>query len=145
MKKINVLILLITAFALVFSACSKDDDDFDIVGTWTHEKTEVTFSFMGMSDTETDPGDGTVTFNSDHSGYATDLDGNKDEFTWQLSGRDLTIIDELDGDELRLKLTTRSSSRMVAEVQNLDAFGFDFDFDPEMGEVDIKVEMVLIR
>lgn len=128
MKKTGLLLFAFAAMVIAFSGCSKDDDDkFDIVGTWNIDKAEV---YMGDMLIDADVDDGTVTFNSNGTGSATDSDGT-DTFNWSLSGNKLTISD--DEETTVMTLTTMEKNLMVAE------------FEETFEEITFKIVMTMSR
>ncbi len=129
MKRTGLLLFAFAAMVIAFSGCSKDDDDngFNIVGTWNIDKVEV---YMGDMLIDTDVDDGTVTFNADGTGSATDSDGT-DTFNWSLSGNQLTISD--DEETTVMTLTTMEKNLMVAE------------FNETFEDINFNVVMTLTR
>jgi hypothetical protein len=135
MKKLGMLLAL-TAFILSFNSCSKDDDDFSLVGTWQQEKFEfrVSFGVPGLQDmVETDTDPTTFVFNSDGTGSATYEEENveiTDTFSWNLSGNELTITDsEM---TLTLELTTMTNTKVVGEQSlTIDQLAAMADLDEE--------------
>jgi len=115
MRKLR-LFTLVAAVALMFTACS-DDDDFSVVGKWNIVKETLTV-YSGTSatgtplETHTETQDlGWVQFNSDGTG----IDNYDYSFTWTLKGDKLTI--NQDGEDVTLTLTTKDGSRMVGYYQ----------------------------
>ncbi len=149
MKKTTLLIFALAAMIFAFSGCS-DDDDFSLVGTWTHHSTEITFSIMGFEQTEEEEGEGTVTFNDDGTGYSTSPDLDSEAFDWFLDGDKLTVTDSEFDTSIVFTLTTMTNSRVVAEVDNIEDFDMDFD-DEDMDEdfdfsdMDLKVKFILVK
>ena len=115
MRKLR-LFALVAAVALMFTACS-DDDDFSVVGKWNIVKmTTNVYSGTGATGTPiytfTETQDlGWVQFNSDGTG----IDNYDYSFTWTLKGDKLTI--NQDGEDVTLTLTTKDGSRMVGYYQ----------------------------
>jgi hypothetical protein len=105
------LLTLIGFFALLFTACEKDE--FDVVGKWNVDKiTSEVYSGSSASGTPifsySLTNQGWAQFNSDGTGIADD----QEPFTWTLSGNTLSIFPT--GDEsIILTLTTRTSTKMV--------------------------------
>lgn len=98
LKKFSVLTFI--ALSVVFTSCSKDDDDSSpsIIGTWELVKSEYNiYSNGGLKDI-VEEGDGTenVTFYSNMTG--TDMDGTT--FVWKLEGTAMTLTSkDEDGEE----------------------------------------------
>lgn len=115
MRKLR-LFALVAAVALMFTACS-DDDDFSVVGKWNIVKM-TTNVYSGTSATGTpvytctETQDlGWIQFNSDGTG----IDSEDYTFTWTLKGDKLTI--NQDGEDMTLTLTTKDGSKMVGYYQ----------------------------
>ncbi len=109
MKKTGLLFLAMSAMLIVFSSCSKDG--FEIEGTWNVDKVET---YMGGELIDTSENEGTVTFNSDGTGSATD-DGETDEFNWTLIDDTLTLL--FDDETTILTLTTKTEDKMLGEFE----------------------------
>lgn len=139
MKKIGLL-TVIGAFLMALGSCSKDDDDFTIVGTWQQVKSELIISsgMPGAPDlTFTDDDPLTIIFNADGTGSFVDEEGT-DNFTWVLSGKQLTISE---GSIAQVfTLTTMNEDRVVAESEldrdELLALFDSFDDDDDDDDVD---------
>ncbi|MFO8020817.1 MAG: lipocalin family protein [Perlabentimonas sp.] len=111
MKKFK-LFALVGAFAMLFSACSKDD--ISIVGKWNIDKMtfEMTMVVDGETQTETgaETNQGWIEFKSGGTG----IDDAGDSFTWTLSGDKLTISEDGE-DPLTMTLTTLTEDKIVGE------------------------------
>lgn len=116
MKKFK-LFALVGAFAMLFSACSKDD--ISIVGKWNIDKMafEMTMVVDGETQTETgtETNQGWIEFNSGGTG----IDDAGDSFTWTLSGDELTISEEGE-DSFTMTLTTLTEDKIVGEWTDQD-------------------------
>ncbi|MFW5778383.1 MAG: lipocalin family protein [Bacteroidota bacterium] len=113
MKRINYLVAL-TIIIFAFTSC-EDEESFDMTGTWTQEKSEITLSsdIPGIEDFSfSDDEPVTVTFNEDGTGEAVSEEGT-DSFNWSLADDKLTISD--DEMPLTLTLTTMTDSKVVGE------------------------------
>ncbi|MFW6248423.1 MAG: lipocalin family protein [Bacteroidota bacterium] len=113
MKRINYLVAL-TIIIFAFTSC-EDEESFDMTGTWTQEKSEITLSsdIPGIEDFSfSDDEPVTVTFNEDGTGEAVSEEGT-DSFNWSLENEILTISD--DEMPLTLTLTTMTDSKVVGE------------------------------
>lgn len=110
MRKLK-LFALVGALVMVFSACNKDDE-FSIIGKWNVDKTTLTYSLNGVpfGEPEVSTNDGWIEFKSGGTG----IDDYGDEFTWTLSGNDLTITYEQE--TFTLKLTTKEKEKVVGEM-----------------------------
>jgi len=116
MKKLK-LFVFVAAVALMFSACS-NDEDFSLEGKWNIVKMTSNFysgtSATGtpiFSDVQTEDL-GWMQFNSDGTG----IDSGDYTFTWTFKGDKPTITDEVEGD-MTLTLTTKDGSKMVGYYQ----------------------------
>ncbi len=133
MEKINfksfVYPLLVLGMIITVTISCDKDDDFKLEGTWNIDKMEM---YMGSTLVEefTSVNAGTVTFNANGTGTATDSQGT-DSFTWSLSGNSLTITD--DDESTVMTLTTMERDLMVAE------------FTETWDEMTFKVVMTLSR
>lgn len=151
MKRINYLLAL-AFIVLGFTSC-EDDESFDITGTWTQEKSEVSFSadIPGLQDFSfTDDEPVTITFNADGTGEAISEDGT-DSFNWSLNEDQLTISD--DEMPLTLTLTTMTDTRVVGEQtitsELIGSLGLLDPEDEEMldqlGDLSGKITLTLVR
>jgi len=129
MRKLR-LFAIVAAIALMFSACS-DDDDFSVEGKWNIVK-ETTNVYSGTSATGTpvytytETQDlGWIQFNSDGTG----IDSEDYTFTWTLKGDKLAI--NQDGEEVTLTLTTKDGGKMVGYFQET--------FTEDEGDMTVKV------
>ena len=129
MRKLR-LFAIVAAIALMFSACS-DDDDFSVEGKWNIVK-ETTNVYLGTSATGTpaytytETQDlGWIQFNSDGTG----IDSEDYTFTWTLKGDKLAI--NQDGEEVTLTLTTKDGGKMVGYFQET--------FTEDEGDMTVKV------
>lgn len=129
MRKLR-LFALVAAVALMFTACS-DDDDFSVEGKWNIVK-ETTNVYSGTSATGTpvytctETQDlGWIQFNSDGTG----IDSEDYTFTWTLKGDKLAI--NQDGEEVTLTLTTKDGGKMVGYFQET--------FTEDEGDMTVKV------
>jgi hypothetical protein len=114
MKKIQSLIA-ISVLIFTLGSCSKDDE-FSMVGTWEQEKFDLVVSYgvqglpnMVISDTDKV----TMVFNADGTGTATSPEDGSDNFTWAVSGDDLTLTYGMM--QMKVKLTTKTNTRVVGE------------------------------
>jgi hypothetical protein len=152
MKRINIVILLSTFF-VAFAGCRDDEEDFNIVGTWQQQSSELYIDpgnpgVPGMSFTDDDPV--TVVFRPDGTGTFNEADGNRN-FTWTLDGNLLTISDP--EATLNLTLTTMSDNRMVGEQvltpQEISALidleDEDMDFLTTFPNLTARITVVFIR
>ncbi len=143
------LIALLGALAFVFSACSDDDDDFTIVGTWNVQSMVMNLYIDGelfmtddMDDMET------ITFNEDGTGVAHLDDGEEDPFQWTLIGDNLTINlddpeeDDMFGGMLVFELTEKRSDRVVGEAAHEFT---DEDEDGEEVTYRVELSMTLVK
>ncbi|MFP4288655.1 MAG: lipocalin family protein [Bacteroidales bacterium] len=151
MKRINYLIAL-AVIVFAFTSC-EDEESFDMTGTWTQEKSEITISsgIPGVEDFSfSDDEPVTVTFNEDGTGEAVSEEGT-DSFNWSLADDKLTISD--DEMPLTLTLTTMTDSKVVGEQtltsELILAAGF---LDPEeeemldqFGDFSGKITLTLVR
>ena len=121
MKKIFGLGLIATVLAVfTFSSCSKDDDD-SIVGKWEYTSTKVegkgvTLAFdaeEGESEIFEFKSDGTCT-------NTTEDDGGKEVVTGKYStnGNILSIIDDKDGDEYKIKFSVSGNTLGIQETES---------------------------
>ncbi len=151
MKRINYLLAL-AVIVFTFASC-EDDESFDITGTWTQEKSEVSFSsdipgFQDISFSDDEPV--TVTFNEDGTGEAISEEGT-DSFNWTLNEDKLTISD--DEMPLTLTLTTMTDTRVVGEqTLTSELIGSLGLLDPEdeemldqLGDLSGKITLTLVR
>jgi len=129
MRKLR-LFAIVAAIALMFTACS-DDDDFSVEGKWNIVK-ETTNVYSGTSATwtpvytYTETQDlGWIQFNSDGTG----IDSEDYTFTWTLKGDKLAI--NQDGEEVTLTLTTKDGGKMVGYFQET--------FTEDEGDMTVKV------
>lgn len=129
MRKLR-LFAIVAAIALMFTACS-DDDDFSVEGKWNIVK-ETTNVYSGTSATGTplttltETQDlGWIMFNSDGTG----IDNEDYTFTWTLKGDKLAI--NQDGEEVTLTLTTKDGGKMVGYFQET--------FTEDEGDMTVKV------
>lgn len=129
MRKLR-LFAIVAAIALMFTACS-DDDDFSVEGKWNIVK-ETTNVYSGTSATGTplttltETQDlGWIMFNSDGTG----IDSEDYTFTWTLKGDKLAI--NQDGEEVTLTLTTKDGGKMVGYFQET--------FTEDEGDMTVKV------
>ncbi|HOA09903.1 MAG: lipocalin family protein [Bacteroidales bacterium] len=129
MRKLR-LFAIVAAIALMFTACS-DDDDFSVEGKWNIVK-ETTNVYSGTSATGTpvytytETQDlGWIQFNSDGTG----IDSEDYTFTWTLKGDKLAI--NQDGEEVTLTLTTKDGGKMVGYFQET--------FTEDEGDMTVKV------
>jgi len=129
MRKLR-LFAIVAAIALMFTACS-DDDDFSVEGKWNIVK-ETTNIYLGTSATGTplttltETQDlGWIQFNSDGTG----IDSEDYTFTWTLKGDKLAI--NQDGEEVTLTLTTKDGGKMVGYFQET--------FTEDEGDMTVKV------
>ena len=129
MRKLR-LFAIVAAIALMFTACS-DDDDFSVEGKWNIVK-ETTNIYLGTSATGTplttltETQDlGWIMFNSDGTG----IDNEDYTFTWTLKGDKLAI--NQDGEEVTLTLTTKDGGKMVGYFQET--------FTEDEGDMTVKV------
>jgi len=151
MKRINFLIAL-AVIVFAFTSC-EDEESFDITGTWTQEKSEITISsgipgFDDFSFSDDEPV--TITFNQDGTGEAISEEGT-DSFTWSLADDKLTISD--DEMPLTLTLTTMTESRVVGEQsltsELITSLGLLDPEDEEMldqlGDFTGKITITMVR
>ncbi|TVR71026.1 MAG: hypothetical protein EA408_10215 [Marinilabiliales bacterium] len=114
--------LLILGMMIMATLSCDKDDDFKLEGTWNIDKVEM---YMGTQLIEefTTVNAGTITFNANGTGSATDNQGT-DSFNWTLSGSNLTIIEE--DVTIVMTLTTMEKDLMVAEfTETFDEMTFN--------------------
>jgi hypothetical protein len=117
MKNFSVFLAL-SAVLFIFSACEKEDD-FSVIGTWEQEKLQVTIDYgvpllPNHSETITEPA--TIVFLENGTGTLTTEQNDQPvamTFNWTLSKDVLTLKGT--GIDLKLKLTTKSDTKMVGE------------------------------
>lgn len=89
MKKLRIF-AFIGIIAMLFSACSKDEE-FTIIGIWNVDKVTTTYYEDGVVvETETELNAGKFEFKNDGVGIIT-VEGQPVAFTYTLSGNSLTI------------------------------------------------------
>ncbi len=148
MKNLKLIALLGT-LAFLFSACSDDDDDFTIVGTWDVQSMVTNLYIDGeLFMTDDNEELEAITFNEDGTCYATLDDGEEDAFEWTLIGDNLTIkLDEPEEDDpfegtMVFQLTEKRPDRL--EGYSEAEYTEEGD-DGEEVTFTIEFSMVLVR
>lgn len=129
-----------------FSSCSKDDDD-SIVGKWEYTSTKVEGKGVTLSFDAEDGESEIFEFKSDGTcTNTTEDDGGKEVVTGKYStnGNILSIIDDKDGDEYKIKFSVSGNTLVLYEEGYYDIVEDEFLETQPAGKDYPKVKMSMI-
>lgn len=168
MKLLNPRILFIAIITgLIFSSCSKDDKQDEIIGTWATESTTFTAMIgtktlteyfmedMGLTADEAEvyvnfinqallqTFTGTIQVKSDHT-YTANLGGTADTGTWSLnSDRTQLTIDSSTDDPMTYDVLELTSSKLHLQIQGEVSEDLNEDGTPEI--ISIEADIIFTK